>query len=219
MKKIIITLFTILFYYSSQAQECSTLWPYIYPEFKPAIIYTTGGAKFNRNVNIHVQASTLHYLDDKNIIRETKSDELLLVDTGEDKFMCVDGRVMKVVGTVEQGFIATLVLADFSKLNEKAGAYGSSSSSSAVTQLTSVETSVLGQNHMELRQNRDVGKLIQLKTSYFIVTKGIICAASKKAIESKLPQEQKAAFKVFLNKNKIKWNNPESLQQVLNFFK
>ena len=218
MKKLLLLLVSGLFVISSYAQECSTMWPYIYPEFKDATIYTKGGTKFDRKINIHVQGSTVHYIDDHGIIRETKSEDLLLVDTGNDKFMYVDGRVMKVVGTEEHGFIATLILGDFAKLNSTAGAYGSSSSSSAVTKLTSVEAGIIGQNHMQLKQNRDYGKLIELRTSYFIVVDGDVYPASKKAIESKLSEDKKTEFKAFLKKNKIKWNKVESLQNVLKFF-
>lgn len=218
MKKLLFLIISGLFVISSYAQECSTLWPYIYPEFKDATIYTKGGTKFHRKINIHVQGSTVHYIDDQNIIRETKSEDLLLVDSGDDKFMYVDGRVMKVVGSEEHGFIATLILGDFAKLNATAGAYGSSSSSSAVTKLTSVEAGVVGQNHMQLKQNRDYGKLIELRTSYFIVVDGDVYPASKKAIENKLPEDRKVEFNKFLKNNKIKWNKVESLQTVLKFF-
>ncbi len=218
MKKLLLLLISGLFALSSYAQECSTLWPYIYPEFRDATIYTKGGTKFDRKINIHVQGSTVHYIDDQGIVRETKSEDLLLVDTGNDKFMYVDGRVMKVVGTEEHGFIATLVLGDFAKLNATEGAYGSSASSSAVTKLTSVEAGVVGQNHMQLKQNRDYGKLIELRTSYFIVVDGQVYPASKKAIENKLPEDKKSEFNQFLKSNKIRWNKVESLQNVLKFF-
>lgn len=194
------------------------MWPYLYPEFKDGTIYTVDGQKFNKKLNIHVLESRLHYLDG-NTIMETKSEELLLVEIGEDRFMCVNGRVMKVIGSNERGFVATLILGDFDKIFETGGAYGSSSSSSATMKLSSVE--IGGKNiinHMELRKNKDGGKALSLTTFYFIVTNGNVYPANKGGIEKALSAEDQAAFKLFLKKNKINWKNPQSLMTLLDFF-
>ena len=218
MKSLISFLLVIGTFTFSWAQECTTIWPYIYPEFKEGTLYMVGGKQFTAQFNIHVQESRLHYLSN-GIIKETQSENIVLVKIGEDVFMSVDGKVMKVIGSEERGFVATLILGDFAKLNNSSGAYGGSSNSSAIMKLSSIE--VGGKtivNHMELKQKRDEGVPLPLKYQYYIVTKGKVYSATKKGIRSELSDSSAVEFKSFLKKNKIKWDNPQSLMTLLDFF-
>ena len=203
----------------SFSQECTTMWPYIYPDFLQGTLFMTDGSKLSAQFNIHVQESRLHYLD-KGIIKETKNEEILLVSIGDDLYMCVDGRVMKVIGSEERGFVATLILADFAKLsNSTQGAYGASLNSSAKMQLSSVE--VGGKtivSHMLLKQRKDEGITLPLMYKYYIVTKGKVLPATKKSILSQLDKNESVEFKNFLKVNKINWNDPQSLLKLLDFF-
>jgi hypothetical protein len=202
----------------SWAQECTTMWPYIYPEFKEGTLYLVGGKQLTAQFNVHVQESRLHYLSN-GIIKETQSENIVLVKIGEDVFMSVDGKVMKVIGSEERGFVATLILGDFDKLFNSSGAYGGSSNSSAVMKLSSIE--IGGKtivNHMELKQNKESGTTIPLKYQYYIVTKGKVYLASKKGIDSQLNESEPVEFKKFLKEHKIKWKDPKSLMTLLDFF-
>lgn len=217
MKKIILTVITIALSFIINAQECSTIWPYIYKEFQDGTVYMKGGQKINCKVNIHVRNSTLQYLDGEKI-RETKSDDVILVEVNNDKFMSVDGKIMKVLSSNEKGFIAVLTLGDFESIYNTGGAYGSSSNSSATMKLSSIEIGgETNTNHMELRNNLESGVTIPIEYEYFIVTGGEIYEASRKGIESKLSKERKAQLKTFLKNNKIKWKDSNSLLTLIDF--
>lgn len=201
----------------SYSQECLTSWPYIYPNFRDGIIYLVDGGKLPGKVNIHLRKSTLHYLEG-NKIKESQSEEVLLVTVGEEQYMCVEGQMMRVTGSEKTGFVATLILADFNKLTETGGAYGASSSAAATRKLSSLEAdSNVKMNHMELLSNKDSGVPLSLNQKYYIVTKGTVYEASRRGIESKLPKEQQAAFKLFLKNHKIQWKNPQDLLTLLDF--
>jgi len=198
-------------------EECSTMWPYLYPEFTEGTIYKKGGEKFIQQVNIHTLKGRLHYLD-KGVVKEAVSGDLLLVQVGEDKYMAVNGCMMKVMASEERGLIAALILGDFEKLNDTGGAYGTSTTNSATQKLSSVQVAGhINQNHMEMWENRNSGELVSLDYTYYVVTPELTCEASRKEFEATLTPERKAAFKTWLKSNKIKWNDPKSLLSLVEF--
>jgi hypothetical protein len=194
------------------------MWPYIYPEFNEGTLYMQDGGEFNSKFNVHILEGRLHYLD-KGIIKETRSENVVLVKIGDDIFMNVQGQVMKVIGTEKRGFVATLILGDFDKVLNSAGAYGGSSNSSATMKLSSIDVggkSII--NHMELKQKKEEGVTVPLIYKYFIVTKGNVYNATKRGIRSELNETERTEFKNYLKKNKIKWKDPKSLMSLLDFF-
>lgn len=199
------------------AQEPTTTWPYLYPDFTDGVIYMRGGQKIPQKVNVHLAKGRIHYIDDKGVVRELNTQQVLFTEIGSDQYMVVNGDVMKVVGNVEKGFVAIHTYIDFQRMNETGGAYGTSSTSSATKKLTSVETAGANVNHMELAQNRENGEEVFLKTNYYIVTGGKVYEASKKGIESQLPADKAAAYKSFLKEHKIAWKDPQSLLQLVDF--
>lgn len=219
MKKTIVLTIILLTSMIIIGQNVNTMWPYLFTDFTEGTIYTKDGLKFHRKVNIHVLKSTLHYLDN-NVIKETSSSDLLFVDVADTKFMCVDGKVMQVVKGDSEGFVATLVMGDFSKVVETGGAYGSSSNALATTNLSSVDIGGINViNHMQLRENRAAGKTIPIMTSYYIVTGGNIFPAVKNKIKKMLSGDKKKDFKDIIKKHKIKWSNPDDLMYLVDFLK
>lgn len=193
------------------------MWPYVYQEFMNGTIYTADGHKFSKKVNIHVRKSTLQYIDGDNI-KETKSNDILFVTIDNDQYMSVNGKIMKVLGSKEKGFVATLILADFSSIHETGGAYGSSSNSSSTMKLSSIE--IGGEtktSHMELRNNKESGITLNFVYNYYIVTNNNVYEATRKGIETKLPQKRKAQFKAYLKSHNIQWKVPDSLLSLIDF--
>lgn len=217
MRKIVLTLIAIMASFGLQAQKCSTMWPYLYPEFTEGTIYMQGGQKVIQQVNVHTLKGRLHFID-KGVIKEAVSDEVLLVQIGEDRYMCVNSDIMKVAASEERGFIAAHITGDFQKLNNSSGAYGTSTTNSATQKLTSIDVAgKVNQNHMELWENRHNGELVDLVSKYFIVMPEMTIEASRKEIESSLDAGKKDAFKAWLKANKIKWNDPQSLLTLVDF--
>lgn len=203
----------------SFSQECSTTWPYVYPEFREAVIYMNAGQKILQEVNVHMLKSRLHFVD-KGVIKEMVPSDIVAVEIGGDKYVPVGSDIMLVVKSCPDGFVAAHRVGEFDKLQDPSGAYGSSSTTAATMSLTSVEVSgKVNQNHMELWQNRQNGAEVGVRTTYYIVAGGKAVKASRKDIEDTLDPARKAQFKDWLKANKIQWKNPESLLKLVEFLK
>ena len=193
-----------------------TTWPYLYPEFATGTAYLSDGKKYESEMNIHLAKGRLHFID-KGIIKEMRIQDIVLVELNGVNFTVVDGNVVQAIGDLDKGYVAVHTVIDYQRLNETGGAYGTSSTSSATTRMSSVDMPGVNTNHMELRRNRDTGKEAALKTEYYLVVSGRVYDATKKGVESQLDEAGKAAFKTFQKQNKIKWKDPQSLLTVVDF--
>ena len=217
MKKIAAVILAVFAAIGLQAQEYSTSWPYLYQEFTEGSVMLKDGTKLTYPLNVHILESRLHFID-KGVIKEAVPDDIVLVMIGQDQYMNVHDQVMKVVASNEKGFVAALQLGDFEKLREAGGAYGSSTTSSATRKLTSIDVAgKVNQNHMELWESRHNGELVDLDTTYYIVTPNMTVEASQRAIRDRLDNQGKEAFKQWLKQHKIKWKNPDSLLALTEF--
>jgi hypothetical protein len=217
MKKLALAVLALTAFLSLRAQDYSTSWPYLYPEFREGTIYMNDGTKLVYNVNVHILHGRLHYLD-KGVVKEAISSNLLLIKIGDDEYMNVNGDIMKIVAKNDKGMVTALQLGDFERLRDAGGAYGSSTTSSATRRLTSVDVAgKVNQNHMELWESRHNGELVDLVTTYYIVTPTKTVEATQRAIRETLDDAGKDAFKKWLKQNKIKWKNPESLLTLTEF--
>ena len=203
----------------------TSMWPYKYSDFRNGTVYFDDQQTLSAQLNVHLLRSTLHYLDDDKI-REVNSDDIAYVIIDNiiqgvfisDKYYICNDQLMRVVnGDSTITFVAELVLADFSAIKESGGAYGSSSNVQATRKLSSVPTSGLNVNHMELKSKKDGGSLLPLVKKYFIVVGDAVYPATRKAIESQLPDNRKGAFKQFIKKNKINWKDADSLAKLTEF--
>lgn len=219
MKKIVLYISILCFTTALQAQDITTMWPYKYSDFRNGTVYFINKKTLSAPVNVHLLKSTLHYLDSDQV-KEVTTSEIVLVQIDEDNYFMRDNQLMRVLSGDSTGFVAELVLADFGALTESGGAYGSSSNVQATRKLSSLEIGGISiTNHMELKSNKESGSLLPINTKYFIVTPDAVYPATKKGIESQLPDNKKDAFKQFLKQNKVAWKRPESLSALLNFFK
>ena len=217
MKKLALAVLALAAFLSLRAQDYSTSWPYLYPEFREGTIYMNDGTKLVYNVNVHILHGRLHYLDN-GVVKEAISSNLLLIKIGDDEYMNVNGDIMKIVAKNDKGMVTALQLGDFERLRDAGGAYGSSTTSSATRRLTSVDVAgKVNQNHMELWESRHNGELVDLVTTYYIVTPTKTVEATQRAIRETLDDAGKDAFKKWLKQNKIEWKNPESLLTLTEF--
>jgi len=217
MKKFFLAALALAAAITLKAQEYSTSWPYLYPEFKEGTVYLTDGSKLVFDMNVHILHSRLHYVD-KGVIKEAVPDNLLLVKIGDDEYMNIEGSMMKVVAKNDKGMVTVLQLGDFDKLRDTGGAYGSSTTSSATRKLTSIDVAgKVNQNHMELWESRHNGESVDLVQTYYIVTPEKTVEATQRSIRESLDDAGKDAFKKWLKQNKIKWKDPESLLKLTDF--
>ncbi len=201
------------------AQEPTSTWPYLYNDFQDATVFFKDGSKRECKVNIHILNSKFHYLEGEDIM-EAKSADILLVSIGNDSFYSKQGLMMKAVAANDKGFVGEVTVVDMAALNSQGGAaYGSSANSVAVNRLSSIEGSgpSASTNHMNLKNEKDLGVLLPVEKEYYIVTKGNVYPANRKNLELLLPSDKKSGFKAFLKQNKISWKSPASLLKIVDY--
>ena len=110
MRKILlVTIVSLLANLALTAQECSTTWPYLYPQFTQGVVHLTGGSKLQHPLNVHVQKGRLHYVEN-GLVKEAMNRDIFFIQIGEERYNVVNGDVMKVVATTEASWQPTIML-------------------------------------------------------------------------------------------------------------
>ncbi|MCL1974130.1 MAG: hypothetical protein FWG54_04850 [Bacteroidetes bacterium] len=219
MKKILASflfLFTCLWVF---AQECTTMWPYLYSDFTEGKVYFKSGKSETRFLNIHVYANKLHFIDGENICELIATDNISKVEIAKDAFVPLDGSFYQLLAQGNPGiYFVLLISGDFKSLYNDAGAYGSSSNSASTQKLSSIELGRFdgNMNHMNLKNNKDAGKDVPLLKKYFFISGMELIPARAKEVEKSLTDAaKKKEFNAFVKANKINWKKPEDLAKVL----
>lgn len=219
MKKILTVIFFTALAICTGAQPFTTSWPYLYPEFRQGAVYLTGGQKVYRDLNVHLLKGRLHYLE-SGIVKEAMSKDIFFAMIGENKFMVVNGDMMRVDAEQSEGFVANHITGDFESLMVGTGAYGVTANTEAIQQYSSLDIqNGVNTNHMLLLQNKSEGREFDLKEEFYIVTGGKVWPAARSKIEKMLPDSAKDDFRHFVKKNKIKWKDPLKLILLVDFLK
>lgn len=219
MKKILTSLAFIFLSFAISAQETVlSTWPYLYQDFAKGTVYMSDGKKYENNMNVHVAKSRLHFIDGSQI-KEVRTDDIVLVELNGDRFVALNGNVVKVFGDLDTGYVAALTTIDYHKMNEVDGPYGAKMDGSSAIRGTAFDVNGVYNDVNELLNSRNFGVEVALKTDYYIVASGKVFTATKKGIENGLDAAGKEAFKTFLKQNKIRWKDPESLMKVVEFLK
>ena len=222
MKTKVLTLIATLLFSAASwlgAQPYTTTWPYLYSDFQDGVIYMTGGQKIYHKLNVHLMKGRLHYLDN-DVVKEAFAGDIFYAEIGpeSDKFMVVNGDMMKVVAEQPGGFVADHITGDFDALMVGTGAYGMQANTEAVQSYSSLNIQgAVNVNHMLLLEEKGEGREFDLKHQLFIVTGGKVYRAVRSDIEKALPKEDRADFKAYVKQHKIKWKDPEKLLVLVDF--
>ncbi|MBQ2965861.1 MAG: hypothetical protein IJE11_02455 [Bacteroidales bacterium] len=220
MRRILFTVAALVFSAASlfAQYEPTTTWPYLYSDFTEGELQMLQGNPKPGKYNIHLLGSTLQFIDG-DLIREASSLEIFSVKIGADVFANVGGRMMKVVAKSDKGFVAQESVANIAELNNTGGAYGSSSNSISTQALSSLEGiggTRSNMNHMELKRSKNDGEILPLTVKTYLVIPGYHVFAAKKDV-SELPGIDKKGFNAFLKENSVKWKDPQSLLQIVEY--
>jgi len=218
MRKLILTaVLAIGAFMMAGAQKPTTTYPYLYPRFTGGTVVMETGNKEEKEMNIHLPADKLHYIDN-GIIKEAFLNDVKAVEIGDDIFIPVFGRMMKVIAKNDNGCVAAEILGDFEAAREAKGAYGTSSTSSSTMKLTSLQTDAqVNQNYMNILNEKDHGMELRVRTTYYLVTPKFKVKANKKDVDASLPAGVESDYKTFLKSYKVKWSDPHSLLKVVDF--
>lgn len=195
----------------------NTMWPYVYENFLHGELVLKNGDKVRAAFNIHLLEGELHYLKDGNILFVGIS-RISEVVIGEDRYIPIEGQMMRVISQAEGNYLVESILGDFESLFVGTGAYGASASTQAVRNLSSIE--IGGKNivnHAILLQNKEGGKELPTIQKYYLFIGGKCVPANKKEVKKNLIIN-KEGWNTFLKENKIKWRKQESLVKVLHYF-
>lgn len=192
----------------------TTTWPYVYEEFQNGTILMIAGKERPGLFNVNLADKKLHFIDGA-YIKASNMTDILSVKIGNDIYQNLGGEIYKVLAKSDKCVVVEDNEINYSALNETGGAYGSSSTTLGTTALSSLEgiggtNSSQNINHMELKLNKENGKQLTLITKKYILVNGHKIFASKRDFMD-APGLDKAAAKVFLKSNKIKWNKPQDL--------
>lgn len=213
MRKLLLIIVLVASSVALYAQECSTTWPYLYPEFTDGTAYLKNGRSAEYSVNIHTLKGRVHYIEN-GIVREANAFDIAILKIGSDEYVSNGQDILKVEQSTEKGLVASLNLGEFDRAADSGGAYGSTTTNSATMKLSSIEVAGrVNQNHMELRQNKENGQRVGIRKTYYIVTPEKAYLATRKAMEAEFGND----FKTWAKSHKIKWNKPESLITILDF--
>ncbi len=201
-----------------QAGEPTTVWPYLYDDFVNALIYNDLGERSRAKVNVHLLHNDLHYLNTNgNIYKadyQDKVDRVVL----EDSTILVrcEGYFVEVLGETKHAVVGRRTTGDYDRLTQGTGAYGTSSSTSATDNMSSVPF-VNTPSYQLISSERENGQTLPVTVRYYFVVDNELVPANKKNVARLLPETDRKEFDAFLKTNKIKWKNSDSLRKVLEY--
>ena len=223
MKKIIFTILSVFAIASTvfaDDYEPTSTWPYVYSEFTPGQLQMPGGQEKDALFNVCLTNSSLHFIEGE-MVREASPADVFAVRIGNDYYVNAAGKVLKLLSKSDNGMVVEMLDIDYAKLNSSQGAYGSSGSTIATQNLSSLEgigasASNMNMNHMALKNSKDEGKILPLihKMAVF-VDKKLVDANARDVLTAF--GVDKDTFKQFQKENKIKWRDPLSVQKVIDF--
>ena len=218
MKRIVyIAAILILSAFHAAAQSPTTTYPYLYDQFTDGVIIMSDGSRKAKQMNIHLRAGHLHYIEN-GVVKEAFLADVSAVEIGKDVYLPVYSTLMLVVAKNDNGCVALQQLGDFEAAISGGGAYGSSASSSATMKLTSVQSdSQVNQNYMNILNEKSDGMDLNILTTYYLVTPRYKVKAIRSDVQAILPQDKAARLKGFLKEHKVKWKSPQGLLPLLDF--
>ena len=221
----IIALLTLSMSVTGQKYEPTTIWPYLYKDFQKGTIYFKTGDPIEKNVNIHLVESVLHYVEN-NVIYELNNPEsvdIIEVETpsGQEDFVYIGNKVYRAITQGENGSgVYELNKGNFVELLTTTGAFGTKNYATASTRLSSLTFGGINWDYAKLKltSEQDPGQSFPINKTYFFIINGNFVKARSKDLENAIVSPQvKKQMKEYVKKNKVKWNNPDSLANLFRF--
>ena len=222
MKKFLFMCAGTLVAVAAFAQEPTTNWPYLYPEFKEGelnVCSKTEKALFN----IHLDLGALHYVEDGRIKEANILNATTLV-IGNDVFRNVAGKMLKVLARAQGGYIVEETRATYSAVVRNDGAYGTTALNSTTTKTFLYNENAINQYngylmtdvYKDLLAMRDDAEKLPVRKNLYIVIGMDQIPADKKSVASLSGLDRKA-LKAFLKSEKIDWNEIGDLVKVIDY--
>ena len=204
------------------AQEPTTNWPYLYPEFKEGELNVRSKTE-KALFNIHLDLGALHYVEDGRIKEANVLNATTLV-IGNDVFRNVAGKMLKVLARAQGGYIVEETRATYSAVVRNDGAYGTTALNSTTTKTFLYNENAINQYngylmtdvYKDLLAMRDDAEKLPVRKNLYIVIGMDQIPADKKSVASLSGLDRKA-LKAFLKSEKIDWNEIGDLVKVIDY--
>jgi hypothetical protein len=222
MKKFLFMCAGTLMAVAAFAQEPTTNWPYLYPEFKEGELNVRSKTE-KALFNIHLDLGALHYVEDGRIKEANILNATTLV-IGNDVFRNVAGKMLKVLARAQGGYIVEEIRATYSAVVRNDGAYGTTALNSTTTKTFLYNENAINQYngylmtdvYKDLLAMRDDAEKLPVRKNLYIVIGMDQIPADKKSVAS-LSGLDKKALKAFLKSEKIDWNEIGDLVKVIDY--
>ena len=222
MKKFLFMCAGTLMAVAAFAQEPTTNWPYLYPEFKEGELNVRSKTE-KALFNIHLDLGALHYVEDGRIKEANILNATTLV-IGNDVFRNVAGKMLKVLARAQGGYIVEETRATYSAVVRNDGAYGTTALNSTTTKTFLYNENAINQYNGDLMTDvykdllamRDDAEKLPVRKNLYIVIGMDQIPADKKSVAS-LSGLDKKALKAFLKSEKIDWNEIGDLVKVIDY--
>lgn len=222
MKKFLFMCAGTLMAVAAFAQEPTTNWPYLYPEFKEGELNVRSKVE-KALFNIHLDLGALHYVEDGRIKEANVLNATTLL-IGNDVFRNVAGKMLKVLARAQGGYIVEETRATYSAVVRNDGAYGTTALNSTTTKTFLYNENAINQYngylmtdvYKDLLAMRDDAEKLPVRKNLYIVIGMDQIPADKKSVAS-LSGLDKKALKAFLKSEKIDWNEIGDLVKVIDY--
>ena len=222
MKKFLFMCAGTLMAVAAFAQEPTTNWPYLYPEFKEGELNVRSKTE-KALFNIHLDLGALHYVEDGRIKEANVLNATTLL-IGNDVFRNVAGKMLKVLARAQGGYIVEETRATYSAVVRNDGAYGTTALNSTTTKTFLYNENAINQYngylmtdvYKDLLAMRDDAEKLPVRKNLYIVIGMDQIPADKKSVAS-LSGLDKKALKAFLKSEKIDWNEIGDLVKVIDY--
>lgn len=213
---------------SLAAQEPTTMWPYLFPDFQDGAILTRDGSvlsTYDNLFNLNLANGKVHYVS-ADTIMEADMKQVYTARIRDIVFINVGGRMYEVMSETDKGLVVKLTVVDFEQMQKTDIGYGVSSATASHSRTSldlmggnfaaSEAINLSGKTYYNAKLEQGNGDPLPLRSELFLVVDGVRIEASKSAV-TELASVDKAEAKAFFKANRIKWNKVESLQQVADF--
>ena len=222
MKKFLFMCAGTLMAVAAFAQEPTTNWPYLYPEFKEGELNVRSKTE-KALFNIHLDLGALHYVEDGRIKEANVLNATTLV-IGNDVFRNVAGKMLKVLARAQGGYIVEETRATYSAVVRNDGAYGTTALNSTTTKTFLYNENAINQYngylmtdvYKDLLAMKDDSEKLPFRKSLYMVIGMEQVPAERKAVTS-LEGLDRKALKAFLKSEKIDWNELADLVKVIDY--
>lgn len=200
--------------------EPTTTWPYVYEDFMEGRIVTHRGNTLNYDkLNVNIANGRVHYVEN-GIIMQADLNTIALLVIGDDSYMCVEGRMMKIVKNTASSAVLLKTVIDADAMSSSDIGYGKSSIAStsglSLSALNSGMDYSVNRSLDDLVSERSEGQVLELREISGIYYKGRFVPASRVDVLG-IPGIDKDAAKQFIKTGKIKFNRTDDLAALVDY--